>query len=175
MDPRLSNSAGMADLWIPVWPGTEPAVYLYLANRILQEDQVDKRFVKKWVNWEVLMNNRKYQEFMLEKGYISKLPKDKSFDSFLEMLKDLYSPYTLEYAVKETRVPGYKLEKLYEMFIWAGDAVSSYFWRAAAAGNRGGWMSGRTGYLPLALRGSIVYGTPICAIAKRDSQRGAST
>ena len=155
MDPRLSNSAGMADLWIPVWPGTEPAVYLYLANRILQEDQVDKRFVKKWVNWEVLMNNRKYQEFMLEKGYISKLPKDKSFDSFLEMLKDLYSPYTLEYAVKETRVPGYKLEKLYEMFIWAGDAVSSYFWRAAAAGNRGGWMSGRTGYLPLALRGSI--------------------
>jgi len=155
MDPRLSNSAGLADLWIPVWPGTEPVIYLYLANRILQEDQVNKRFVKKWLNWEVMMNNRKYLQFMVDRGYISKVPADKSFDSFLGMLKELYAPYTLEYAVKETRVPAYKLEKLYEMFIWAGDAISSYFWRAAAAGNRGGWMSGRAGYLPIALRGSI--------------------
>ncbi len=23
MDPRMSNSAGMADLWIACWPGTE--------------------------------------------------------------------------------------------------------------------------------------------------------
>ncbi|WP_416768847.1 molybdopterin-dependent oxidoreductase [Sulfurimonas sp. ST-25] len=155
MDPRLSNSAGMADLWIAAWPGTEPVIYLYLANRILQEGQVDKRFVKKWFNWEVMMKNRNYLQFMVDKGYISKMPADKSFDSFIEMLKELYAPYTLEYAVKETRVPAYKLEKLYEMFIWAGDAIASYFWRATAAGNRGGWMSGRTGYLAIALRGAI--------------------
>ncbi len=155
LDPRMSNSAGMADLWIATWPGTEPVLYLYLANRILQENKVDKSFVKKWLNWEVFMDNEKYLKFMVEKGYISKLPEDNDFESFLEVLKELYAPYTLEYTVKETRVPAYKLEKLYEMFIWAGDAISSYFWRATAAGNRGGWMSGRAGYLPIALRGAI--------------------
>ncbi len=155
LDPRMSNSAGMADLWIAAWPGTEPVLYLYLANRILQENNVDKRFVKKWLNWEVFMDNEDYLKFMVEKNYIAKLPEDNSFESFLLVLKELYAPYTLEYAVKETRVPAYKLEKLYEMFIWAGDAISSYFWRATAAGNRGGWMSGRAGYLPIALRGAI--------------------
>ncbi len=155
MDPRMSNSAGMSDLWIAAWPGTEPVVYLYLANRILQEDKVDKKFVKKWFNWDVLMNDTRQLNLMLEKGYISKLPADKSFESYLEMLKEIYSPYTLDFAVKETHVPAYKLEKLYEMFIWAGDAISSYFWRATAAGNRGGWMSGRAGYFAIALRGAI--------------------
>ncbi len=36
MDPRLSNSAGLADLWVPAWPGTEAALYLYLANRSIK-------------------------------------------------------------------------------------------------------------------------------------------
>ncbi|MGE4509709.1 MAG: molybdopterin-dependent oxidoreductase, partial [Sulfurimonadaceae bacterium] len=155
MDPRMSNSAGMADLWIAAWPGTEPVIYLYLANRMLQEDKINKEFVKKWINWEVFLDNKKYLEFMVEKGYISKVPAKNDFDSFVTVLKELYSPYTLDYAVKETHVPAYKLEKLYEMFLWAGDAISTYFWRATAAGNRGGWMSGRTGYLALALRGAI--------------------
>ena len=155
MDPRMSNSAGMADLWIAAWPGTEPVIYLYLANRILHENMVDRKFVKKWFNWETLMNDTDYLNFMVEKGYISKLPSGRDFDSYLELLKEIYAPYTLEYAVKETHVPAYKLEKLYEMFIWAGDAISSYFWRATAAGNRGGWMSGRAGYFAIALRGAI--------------------
>jgi anaerobic selenocysteine-containing dehydrogenase len=155
MDPRLSNSAGMADLWIHAWPGTEPVIYLYLANRILQEDKVDKKFVKNWMNWETFMDNDAYLHYLVNKGYINALPKDKSFESFLDVLKNLYAPYTIEYAEKESHVPAYKLEKLYEMFIWAGTSVSSYFWRAAAAGNRGGWMSGRAGYLPIALRGAI--------------------
>ncbi|MGD9716966.1 MAG: molybdopterin-dependent oxidoreductase [Sulfuricurvum sp.] len=155
MDPRMSNSAGMADLWIAAWPGTEPVVYLYLVNRILQEGKADKKFVKKWFNWDVLMNDDRQLNLMVEKGYISKLPADKSFESYMELMKELYAPYTLEFAVKETHVPAYKLEKLYEMFIWAGDAISTYIWRATAAGNRGGWMSGRAAYLAIALRGGI--------------------
>ncbi|MDD2791135.1 MAG: molybdopterin-dependent oxidoreductase [Sulfurimonas sp.] len=155
MDPRMSNSAGMADLWIAAWPGTEPVIYLYLAQRMLSEDKVNKEFVKKWLNWEVMLDNKKYLEFMVEKGYISKVPARDDFSAFIEMLKELYAPYTLEYAQKETHVPAHKLEELYDMFIWAGTSISSYFWRASAAGNRGGWMGGRTGYLSLALRGAI--------------------
>lgn len=155
MDPRLSNSAGMADLWIAAWPGTEPVIYLYLAQRMLSENKVNKEFIKKWFNWEVMLDNKAYLEFMVTKGYISKMPAGDNFEDFLEVLKELYAPYTLDYAVKETHVPSYKLEQLYDMFIWAETAVSSYFWRASAAGNRGGWMGGRTGYLALALRGAI--------------------
>jgi anaerobic selenocysteine-containing dehydrogenase len=155
MDPRLSNSAGIADLWIAAWPGTEASIYLYLANRILNEGKVNNTFVKEWVNWQHFLKNENYLKFMVDRGYISQLPKDDSYESFIELLKELYSPYTLEYVSEETRVPAEKLEELYDIFIWAGDAVSTYFWRATAAGNRGGWMSGRAGYLPLALRGAI--------------------
>lgn len=155
MDPRLSNSAGMADLWIAAWPGTEPVIYLYLTQRMLSEGKVDKEFVRRWFNWEVFLDNKKYLEFMASKGYISKAPEGDDFNTFLEVLKELYAPYTLDFTVKETHVPAYKLEALYDMFIWAGTAISTYFWRATAAGNRGGWMSGRSGYLALALRGAI--------------------
>ena len=155
MDPRMSNSAGMADLWIACWPGTEAALYLYLVQRMLSEDKVNKKFVKKWFNWEVMMDNRAYLEFMVQKGYISKVPAGNSFEDYLEMLKELYAPYTLEYASKETHVPAYKIEELYDMFIWADTSISSYFWRAAAAGNLGGWTSGRTGFLALGMRGAI--------------------
>ncbi|MFY9141543.1 molybdopterin-dependent oxidoreductase [Sulfuricurvum sp.] len=155
MDPRMSNSAGMADLWIAPWPGTEAAIYLYLANRILNENMTDKKFVKKWFNWETLMNDSDHLNFMVEKGYISKLPAGRDFESYLEVLKEMYSAYTLDFAVKETHVPAYKLEQLYDMFIWAGDAISTYIWRAAAAGNRGAWMGGRTAYFAIGLRGAI--------------------
>ncbi len=155
MDPRMSNSAGMSDLWIACWPGTEPAIYLYLTNRILNEGKVNEEFVRKWMNWEVFLDNKNYLQFMVDKGYISAMPKGNDFQTFLSVLKELYSPYTLEFTVKETHVPAEKLEQLYDMFIWADTSISSYFWRAAAAGNRGGWMSGRAGFLPLGLRGAI--------------------
>ena len=156
MDPRMSNSAGMADLWISAWPGTEPAIYLYLAQRVLSEGKVDKEFVRKWINWEVFLDNKKYLEYMVTKGYISKVPTGDKFEDFLEVLKETYAPFTLEYASKETHVPAHKLEELYDMFIWAGTSVSSYYWRASSSGNRGGWTAGRTGYFSLALVGLSV-------------------
>lgn len=155
MDPRLSNSAGIADLWIAAWPGTEAVVYLYLANRILSEGMVNKKFVKKWFNWETLMKDEAYLNYMVAQKYVSKLPSGRDFDSYLELMKEMYAPYTLEYAVKETHVPAYKLEQLYEMFIWAGESISTYIWRAAAAGNRGAWMAGRSAYFCIGLRGAI--------------------
>ena len=163
IDPRLSNSAGMADLWIPAWPGTEAALYLYLANRILNEkgkngeDLVDHDFVKKWVNWQKLMKNKEYLQFMVNKGYISKMPKDDSYESFIGMLKEMYAPYTLEYTVKECRLEGQedKLEKLFDMVIDAGSRIATYLWRAGTIGHRGGWMNTRAGFLVLALRGAL--------------------
>ena len=151
MDPRLSNSAGMADLWIPTWPGTEAALYLYLANRVLNEkdingdDLVDHEFVKNWINWDRLMANRDYLKFMVEKGYISKMPEDESYESFIELMQELYKPYTKEWVVKECKLEGYeyKLDQLFEMFIDAGPRIATYLWRAGTIGHRGGWMNTR--------------------------------
>lgn len=155
MDPRLSNSAGLSDLWLAPWPGSEAVIYLYIANRMLHENKINRAFVKRWFNWDTLMNDSEYLNFMLQKGYITKLPSGRDFDSYLEVLKDMYSSYTLEFAEKETHIPAYKLEKLYEMFLWAGDAISTYVWRATAAGNRGGWMNGKAVFFLMGLCGAI--------------------
>ena len=163
MDPRLSNSAGIADLWLPVWPGTEAALYLHLANRILHEkdkngnDLVNHAFVKNWVNWDQLMKDKKQLKLMVDKGYISKMPKGESYQDFIEMLKELYAPYTKEFVIEECRMHGYghKLDELFEMFIDAGDRIATFLWRAGTIGHRGGWMNTRSGFLPMVLRGAM--------------------
>ena len=163
IDPRMSNSAGMADLWIPAWPGTEAALYLYLVNRIVHEkdkdgnDLIDHEFVREWINWDRLLANRAYLQKMVDYGYISKVPAGESYEDFIELLKELYAPYTKEFVVKECRLEGmeYKLDELWEMFIPAGAKVATYLWRAGPIGHRGGWMNTRSGFLPLALRGAM--------------------
>jgi len=52
MDPRLSNTASMADYWMPSYPGTEAAVLLAMAMVILGENRFDATFVKNWTNWK---------------------------------------------------------------------------------------------------------------------------
>ena len=48
MDPSLSNTASMADYWMPTYPGTEAAVLLAMAKVILDENRFDVKFVKNW-------------------------------------------------------------------------------------------------------------------------------
>ena len=163
LDPRLSNSAGIADLWLPVWPGTETALYLYLANRVLHEkgkngeDLVDHDFVKNWINWDRLMADDAHLEKMVGYGYISKVPSDKSYESFIELMREMYAPYTKEYVTKECKIEGYedKLDELFEMYIDAGSRISTYIWRAGPIAHRGGWMIARSAFLSLALRGAL--------------------
>ena len=156
MDPRLSNSAGMADLWLPVWPGTEGAIFLALSNRLIQEDKYDKEFVKRWFNWKIFIKDKKYLAYLKKEGRIQEIPEGETFEDFVAVLKQLYAPYTFEWAAEETKVPIDRLEKLYQLVLWAGNRITSYFWRAQAAGNRGGWMNAaRTGLFFLSLTGSI--------------------
>ncbi|HHH50964.1 MAG TPA: twin-arginine translocation pathway signal protein [Campylobacterales bacterium] len=161
MDPRMSNSAGMADLWVPCWPGTETALYLYLANRILNEkgingeDLVNHNFVKNWVNWDKLMSKKDYLTLLVEKGYIKSVPEGNTYEDFIKMISEMYSPYTLDFVVKECRVEARTIEKLYEMFIDAGARVATYIWRAGPIAHRGGWMIARAAFLPFVLRGAM--------------------
>lgn len=163
IDPRMSNSAGMADLWLPLWPGTEAALYLYLANRVLHEkdkngeDLVAHDFVKEWVNWDRLMANKEHLAKMVSYGYISKVPTGESYADFIELAKELYAPYTKEFVLKECKIEGmgYKLDQLWDMYIAAGSQIATYFWRAGSIGHRGGWMNVRAGFLAVVLRGAM--------------------
>lgn len=156
IDPRMSNSAGMADLWIPAWPGTEAAINLAMISRLLRENKFDRNFVERWFNWKEFISNREYLTYLKENGFLTELPQGETFDDFIEILKDIYKDYTFEWAAQEARIPVQMLDKLYEMIVWAGNRISQYHWRAVAAGNRGGWMgAGRTGTILLAFTGSI--------------------
>ncbi len=161
MDPRLSNSAGIADLWVPCYPGTETALYLYLASRILHEkdingnDLVNHNFVKNWVNWDRLMANKEYLKLLVEKGYIKSVPTGDTYEDFITMISEMYQPYTLDFVVQECKVEAKTVEKLYDMFIDAGARVATYIWRAGPIGHRGGWMIARAGFLPFVLRGAM--------------------
>ncbi|MBD3792873.1 MAG: molybdopterin-dependent oxidoreductase [Campylobacterales bacterium] len=161
MDPRLSNSAGMADLWVPCWPGTEAALYLYLANRILNEkgidgkDLINHNFVKQWVNWDRLMKNKEQLALMVQKGYIKSVPQGESYEDFITMIQEMYSVYTLDFVTKECRIEARIVEELFDMFIDAGTRVATYVWRAGPIGHRGGWMNARSAFLPFVLRGAM--------------------
>lgn len=50
-DPRLSNTAGRADEWFPVLPGTDAAVILAMCNVIMQEGLADTKFIDEWTNF----------------------------------------------------------------------------------------------------------------------------
>src|SRR5207302_7580487 len=53
MDTRLSNTASMADYWLPTRPGTEAAALLAMAHVILNEGLYDADFLRRWVNWDI--------------------------------------------------------------------------------------------------------------------------
>ena len=46
--PSIEPDSGMADLWMPVRPGTDAALALSMLNVIINEDLIDKDFVEKW-------------------------------------------------------------------------------------------------------------------------------
>ena len=52
MDPRLSNTASMADLWLPTYPGSEAAVLLAMARILIEQRWLDWDYLQNWVNWD---------------------------------------------------------------------------------------------------------------------------
>ncbi len=142
MDVRLSNTASMADTWMPTWPGSEAAVLLAMANILIQRDLFDRAFVEKWVNWE---------EY-LEKEHPDI---DRTFDQFVAKLKEVYAEYTPEFAEKES---GLAAEKIVSCALEIGKAkgkFAAHVWRNAASGNLHGWLVARALFFLNVLTGSV--------------------
>jgi anaerobic selenocysteine-containing dehydrogenase len=48
VDPRWPSSAGPADIWLPIRPGTDAAMALGWINLLIEEELYDKEFVEKY-------------------------------------------------------------------------------------------------------------------------------
>src|SRR5450755_1011365 len=81
MDPRLSNTASMADYWLPTWPGSEAAVLLAMARIILVEKLYNREYMRRWVNWQDYLAAEHPGE-------------EQTFERFIELLIELYAEYT---------------------------------------------------------------------------------
>jgi anaerobic selenocysteine-containing dehydrogenase len=145
MDPRLSNTASMADLWLPTWPGSEAAVLLAMARVIVDEELWDPAFVRRWTNWEAFLRERRPD-----------LPP--GFPSFRRAFLDLYAEFTPELAERESGLAARQIVEVAREIGRAGPAFSAHNWRAAGAGNLGGWQVARALFLLNVLTGSV--GTP---------------
>jgi anaerobic selenocysteine-containing dehydrogenase len=142
LDTRLSNTATHADYWLSPWPGSEAAINLSIAAHILRTRRYDAEFVRRWWNWE------EYLEACHPGG-------PATVEHFLEVLTELYAPYTFEFAARESGVPAATLEEVAELVAGAGHRFAAHNWRAAAAGNLGGWQVARTVFLLAALLGAV--------------------
>jgi anaerobic selenocysteine-containing dehydrogenase len=142
MDPRLSNTSAKADLWLPANPGTEAALLLAIAKRLIDTGRYNRAFVRRWVNWE---------------QYLAAMRPDlpRTFEAFETALKDEYAPFTPEYAEAETGVAAAKIVEAADAVAAAGTAFSTHSWRAAAAGHLWGWQITRCLYFLVVLTGAI--------------------
>ena len=142
IDPRLSNTAAMSDYWLSPWPGTESAMLLAWARLLLEWDAIDHDFVRRWVNWEETLDTLAPQ-------------RPRRYQEFIELLKEHYAGYTLEFAAEETGVPIERLEAVARGIAEAGNRFASHTWRAAGSGNLGGWQVARCLWLLQVLTGSV--------------------
>ncbi|MEJ5247632.1 MAG: molybdopterin-dependent oxidoreductase [Caldilinea sp.] len=162
MDPRLSNTASMSDLWLPTWPGSETTVLLAIANYLIQTGRYDRRFVRRWVNWrETLAAIRDGKLDLGDPALQAEIAglalplREDDFVYFDRALKALYRDFTFERAAEEAQVP---VERIRQAAEWIADCdgrLAAHVWRAASIGNLGGWQVARALFFLNVLTGSV--------------------
>ncbi len=142
MDPRLSNTASMADYWLPTRPGTEAAALLAMARIILQEGLYDAEFLKRWVNWDVYLREVHPEE-------------PQTFERFIELLLDHYARFTPEYAEEECGVPAATIVEVARCIGRAGHRFAAHNWRGPSSAHLGGWQVARCLHFLSVLVGAV--------------------
>ncbi|HMP79756.1 MAG TPA: molybdopterin dinucleotide binding domain-containing protein, partial [Pirellulaceae bacterium] len=145
MDPRLSNTASVADYWLPTQPGSEAAVLLAIAAELLRHHLYHRHFMEHWVNW------RAYLQHKQPHGPLT-------FEAFIGVLTDEYADYTPEFAETESGIPAETIDQIAREIGRAGTRLATHNWRSAASGNLGGWAVARCLHFLNVLTGSV--GTP---------------
>lgn len=142
MDPRLSNTASMADYWMPTYPGSEAAVLLAMAKILLDEGLYNRDFLHDWVNWQAYMEAKHAEK-----------PQD--FEMFIACLREHYKDYTPEFAAKESGISAKTIVEVARQIGRAGTRFATHNWRSAGSGNLGGWAVARALHFLNVLTGSV--------------------
>ncbi len=142
VDTRMSNTSTHADHWLASYPGSEAAIFLAIANYLIQNRLYNEEFVRRWWNW---------QEYM-EAVHGDPEP---TFTRFQTELAELYSGYTFEYAEVESGIDASTLREVAELVASAGTRLATHNWRSAGSGNLGGWQVARTLFLLNCLLGAV--------------------
>ena len=161
MDPRLSNTASMSDVWLPTWPGSEPTVLLAIANHLIQNDLYDREFVRRWVNWEETLEAVRDGRLAIRDPELRAQIEDlrtPDFALFDRVLKDLYAEFTFERAAEESQVPVERIQEAADYIARCDGKLATHTWRSASIGNLGGWQVARCLFFLNVLTGSV--GTP---------------
>lgn len=64
IDPRFTNTAAKADLWLPIKPGTDLALVLAMTYVVLKEELYDKTYAKEMMN-----DFASYRDHVIGNGY----------------------------------------------------------------------------------------------------------
>jgi anaerobic selenocysteine-containing dehydrogenase len=149
LDIRLSNTASMAEHWLPTQPGSEAEVILAMVALILREGLADKEFLERWTNWRATAPH-------LDPEGDSPLGEDCSFEEFYDALTRHYGQrYTLERAQEASGVPVDLIAEVGRKAGRAGRRLATHIWRNAASGNLGGWQISRALLFLNVVTGSI--------------------
>jgi len=142
VDPRLSNTGSIADWWLPAWPGTEPVLLLAIARLLLESGTWDRDFVRRWVNWDT---------------YLRAMHPDvePDFDNVAPALLADWAAHTPERAAEVCGVDAGAVRAIAEVIGANLGALATHNWRAAGAGNLGGWQTARCLWLLNVLTGSV--------------------
>ncbi len=139
-DIRLSNTASMADEWLPTRPGTESVMLLGFAHVILRDGLYDRDFLERWVDW------RGYNRARGVRG---------GFEGFLDDLVQAYASYTPDRVAARTGLSTEQIERVARAIGRAGSRFAAHIWRNTASGNLGGWQVARCLQFVSVLTGSV--------------------
>ena len=154
LDPRLSNTAARADVWLPTWPGSESTLLLAVAAELIRTRRYDREFVERWVDWKAFM--AALPSFCDDADVRAEhAADDGSYEAFERVLEALYREFTFERAAAEAQVPVERIREAAEYIADAGSRVAAHTWRAATMGNRGGWQVARCLFFLNVLTGSV--------------------
>lgn len=142
MDPRLSNTASMADYWMPTYPGSEAAVMLAWVKILLDDGTYNREYMENWVNWGEYMD-----------AVHPNAPR--TFENFIEKLKEEYAEFTPEFAAEESGLKAEMIVEIGKKIGAAGDRFASHTWRSASIGNLGGWAVSRALHFLSVVTGSV--------------------
>ena len=170
MDPRLSNTAAKADLWLPTWPGSEATVLLGILRLMLQSGTWDREFVERWTNWRATLQRlrREAQEGaaagatgrasdgIAEESAGPKESGDSGeFADFEQAFRQHLEPYDEARVERESGLPPERLRRAAELLGGALGGLASHVWRGPATGNLGGWQIARALELLNVFTGSV--------------------